>query len=246
MLPWWGLVAGEPTLWWFFQSHVWMWEMEHKQSWAPKNWCFWTVVLEKTLENLLDCKEIQPVHRKRDQSWIFIGRADAEALVLWPPDAKKWLTGKDPDAGQDWRQEEKGTTNEMVGWHHRLDGPEFEEAPGVGDRQGSLACCSPWGRKELDTTEWLNWTEPYDKRAGSCNPTPLLTSRGGEKWRLNQSLASGRTTSLDILYNNLTVECYKELRSSPLLMFVLKQGLNSSPLLDMREVPEKSQLLSNF
>ena len=131
------------------------------ESWTtkksePKNWWFWTVVLEKTLESPLDCKEIQLVHFKGDQSWIFIGTTDAEAetLILWPPDAKNWLLGKDPVAGKDWRQKEKGMTeDEMVGWHHRLDGHEFEQAPGVGDGQGSLACCSPWGCKELDMTK---------------------------------------------------------------------------------------------
>ena len=113
----------------FSSSHVWMWELDHKESWAPKNWCFWTVVLEKTLESPLDCKEIKPVYAKGNQSWIFIGRADAEAetSILWPPDVKNWLTGKDPDAGKDCRWEEKGTTeDEMVGWHHQLNGHEFE------------------------------------------------------------------------------------------------------------------------
>ena len=137
-----------------------MWELDHKESWALKNWCFWTVVLvlEKTP---LDCKEIKPVNPKENQSWIFIGRTDAEAEtpILRPPDAKNWPTGKDPDAGKDWRQEEKGMTeDEMVGWHHRLNKHEFEQAPWVGDGQGSLACCSPWFSKESDTTEWLNWT----------------------------------------------------------------------------------------
>ena len=116
------------------------------------------MVTEKTLESLLDCKEIETVHPKGNQSWIFIGRTDAEAEapILWPPDVKNWFVRKDPDAGKDWRQEEKVTTeDEMVGWHHRLDGHEFEQAPGVGDAQGSLACCSPWGCKESDTTEWL-------------------------------------------------------------------------------------------
>ena len=120
------------------------------------------MVLEKTLESLLDCKEIQPVHPKGNQSWILIGRADveAEAPILWPPDAKIRLIGKDPKAGKDQRQKEKGMTeNEMVGWHHWLDGHEFEESPGVGDGQGSLACCSPRRHKKSDTTEWLNWTE---------------------------------------------------------------------------------------
>ena len=127
-----------------------------------KNWCFWTVVLEKTLKSPLDCKEIQPVHPKGNQSWIFIRRTDAETPILWPPDAKSWLIRKDPDAGKDWRQEEKGTTeDEMVGWHHQLNGHEFEQALGVGDGQGSLACYSPWGRKELNTTEQLNWTKTF-------------------------------------------------------------------------------------
>ena len=113
----------------FSSGHVWIWELDYKESEVPKNWCFWIVVLEKTLESPLDCKEIQPVHPKRDQTWVFIGRIDfeAETPILWPPDTKNWLIGKDPDAGKDWGQEEKGTTeNEMVGWHHRLDGHEFE------------------------------------------------------------------------------------------------------------------------
>ena len=145
----------------FSSGHVWMWELDCEEGWAPKNWCFWTVVLEKTLESPLDCEEIQSVCPKGIQSWIFIGRTDAEteAPVLWPPDVKNWLTRKDPDAGKDWRQEEKGTTeDEMVGWYHWLDGHELEWAPGVGDGQGGLACCSPWGLKELDTTERPNWT----------------------------------------------------------------------------------------
>ena len=133
------------------------------ESWALKNWCFWTVVLEKTLESPLDYKEIQLVHPKGDQIWVFIGRTDAEAetSILWPPHEKSWLIGKDPDAGEDRRWEKKGTVeDEMVGWHHWLNGHEFEQTPGVGDGQGGLACCSPWGHKELDTTERrLNWTE---------------------------------------------------------------------------------------
>ena len=112
----------------FFSSHAWMWELDYKESWVPKNWCFWTVVLEMTLENLLDFKEIQPVHPKGDQSWVFIRRTDvqAETPILWPPDAKSWLVWKDPDAGKDLGQGEKGMTEDvMVGWHHRLDGHEF-------------------------------------------------------------------------------------------------------------------------
>ena len=120
------------------------------------------MVLEKTLESPLDSKEIQPVHPTGNQCWVFIGRTDVEAEtpILWPPDANSWLIWKDPGAGKDWGQEEKGTTeDEMVGWHHQLSGHEFEWTPGVGDGQGGLACCSPWGRKESDMTERLNWTE---------------------------------------------------------------------------------------
>ena len=146
----------------FPSGHIWMWELECEESWAPKNWCFWTVVLEKTLEIPLDCKEIQPVHPKGDQSCVFNGRTDVEAETpsLWPPDAKSWLIWKDPNAVKDWEQEEKGMTeDEMVRWHHRLNGPEFSWIPGLGDGQGCLACCSSWGHKESDTTEQLNWTE---------------------------------------------------------------------------------------
>ena len=135
----------------FSSSRVWMWELDHKASWAPKNWYFWTVVLENTLESLLDCKEIKSVNPQGNQYWIFIGRTDvdAETPELWLPDAKNWLLGKDPDVAKDWRQEEEVTTEgEMVGGHHQLDGHESEQAPGVGDGQGCLACCSPWGRKE--------------------------------------------------------------------------------------------------
>ena len=129
-----------------------------------QNWCFWTVVLEKTLESPLDCKEIQPFHPKGDQAWVFIGRTDVEAEtpVFWPPHAKSWLIAKDPDVGKDWGQEEKGMTeDERAGWHHRLNGHEFGWTPGVGNGQGSLACCSSWGRKELDMTERLNWTNVH-------------------------------------------------------------------------------------
>ena len=139
-----------------------MWELVYKESWVPKNWCFWTVVLEKTLESPLDCKEIQPVHPKGNQSWIFTGRTDnkAETPILWLPDVKNWLICKDSDVGKDWRQEEKGMTEDkVVGWHHQLDGHEFEQAPGVDNGQGILVCCSSWGCKESDTTERLNWTD---------------------------------------------------------------------------------------
>ena len=126
----------------------------------PKNWCFWNVVLEKTLESPLNCKKIQPVNSKGNQSLIFIARTDVEAEtpILWLPDVKNWLIWKDSDAGKDWRREEKGVTKEeLIGWHHWLDGREFHLAMGVGDGQGSLACCSPWGCKESDMTQWLNW-----------------------------------------------------------------------------------------
>ena len=135
-----------------------MWELDYKESCALKNWCFWNVMLEKTVRSPLDCKEIQPVHCN-DQSWVFIGRTDAETPILWTPDVN-WLIGKDPDVGRDCGQEEKGTTeDEMAGWHHWLDGHESEWTPGDGDGQGGLACCDAWGGKESDTTERLNWTE---------------------------------------------------------------------------------------
>ena len=145
----------------FSSSHVWMWELDHKENWAPKNWCFWTVVLEKTLESPLDSKGIQPVHLKGNQSWVFIGRTDAEAEtpVLWPPDGKNWLIGKDPDTGKDCRWEKEMTEDQMVACHHWLNELEFVQAPWVGDGQGSLVCCRPWGCKQSDTTERLNWTE---------------------------------------------------------------------------------------
>ena len=142
----------------FSSSRVWRWELDYKESLAPKNRCFWTAVLEKMLENPLDCKEIQPVHPKENQSWILIGRTEAEGPILWTPDVKNWLIWKDPDAGKDWWQEKKGTTeDEMVGWHHRLDGHVFGKLQELTDGQGGLACRSPWGRTESDTTEQLNW-----------------------------------------------------------------------------------------
>ena len=150
-----------------------MWELDYKGSWALKNCCFWTVVLEKTLESPLNCKDIKPVNPEGNQSWIFIGRTDAEAeaAILWPPDVKNWLIGKDPDAGKDWRQEKKGRTgDEMVGWHHWLDGHEFEQPLEVGDGQGNLACCSPWDSKESVTTEWW-WIELNQKAKTQVHTT---------------------------------------------------------------------------
>ena len=152
----------------FSSSHVWMWELDYKESWAPKNWCFWTVMLEKTLESPLYYKEIQPVHPKGDQSWVFIGGTDVEAktLILWSLHEKSSLIWKDRDAGKDWGQEEKGTTeDEMVGWHHRLDGHGFVWTLGVGDGQGGLECCNSWGRRVgHDWATELNWTEHINER----------------------------------------------------------------------------------
>ena len=142
-----------------------MWELDDKDGWGPKNWWFWTLMLEKTLESPLDYKDIKPVNPKWNQPWIFIGMSDAkaEAPISLPPDGKNWLIGKDPDAGKYWKQEDKGITeDEMVGRHHWLDGYEFEQSPEEG--QGSLACCSPWSHKESDTTERLSnnrtWKQP--------------------------------------------------------------------------------------
>ena len=138
-------------------SHVWMWELDHKESWAPENWCFWTVVLEKTFESPLDCKGIKSVHPTGNQSWIFIGRLRLKLrLQYFGRLMRRTDIGKDPDAGKDWRQKKGTTEDEMVGCHHRLDKHEFEQAPGFGDGQGSLACCRPWGHKESDRTEQLN------------------------------------------------------------------------------------------
>ena len=144
----------------FSSGHVWMWELDYKESWVPKNWCFWTVVLEKTLESPLDCKEIKPVNPKGNRFWIFIGRtyAEAETPILWPPDVKNWLVGKDPDAGkdEDWRR--RGWQRmRWFGWHQWLDGQEFDQPLGIGDGPGDLVCCSPRGCKKLDMTEQLNW-----------------------------------------------------------------------------------------
>ena len=146
----------------FSSSHVWMWELDYKESWALKSWCFWTVALEETLKSPLDCKGIQPVHPKGNQYWIFIGRTDAEVEtpILWPPDVKSWLIWKDPDAGKDWRQVEKGTTeNQMVGWYHQLRWTWVWVNSGSCDGQGGLACYDSWGCKELDTTEQLTDSE---------------------------------------------------------------------------------------
>ena len=156
----------------FSSGHVWMWELDYKESWVLKNRCFWTVVLEKTLDSPLDCKEIQPVHLKGDQSWVFIGRTDVEAEtpILWPPDAKSWLIWKDPDAGKDWGQEEKGTTeDEMIGWDHQLNGHGFGWTPGVGDGQGPLECCGSWVTKSR--TQLSDWTELIPAQTSGHKPS---------------------------------------------------------------------------
>ena len=174
-----------------------MWELDHEESWVPKNWCFWTVVLEENLESPLGCKEMKPINPKGNQSEIFIGRTDAKtkAPILWPSDAKSWLLGKDPDAGKDWRQEKGAIEDKMVGWHHRLYGCEFEQALGVGDGQGSLVCCSPWRHKESDMIEWLNWAKQeerkdlchqYVKVLAKCSDLPWL-GHGTKVWTHNRN-----------------------------------------------------------
>ena len=178
-----------------------MWELDCKESWALKNWCVWTVVLEKILESPLDCKEIQPVHPKLNQSWIFIGRtnSEAETPILWPPDAKNWLIWKDPDAGKDWKQEEKGTTeNEMVGWHYRLNRHEFEQALAVGDGQRSLVCCSPWGHTQSDRTERLNWTI-----SSSCCPLLLPSVFPSVRLFASSGQSNGASASASVLSLNI-------------------------------------------
>ena len=171
-----------------------MWELECEESWALKNWCFWTVVLEKTLESPLDCKEIQQVHSEGDQLWDIFGRNDAKAEtpILWPPHAKSWLIGKYSDAGRDWGQEEKGTTeDEMAGWHHWLNGRESEWTLGIGDGQGGLACCDSWGCKESDMTVRLIWSDliwiliwDLHQCKFSCHPCwkQLLKKNTTNKW----------------------------------------------------------------
>ena len=148
----------------FSSGHVWMWELDHKEDWVPKDWSFWTVLLEKSLQSSLDCKKMKPVNSKGNQPWILTGRTDAEveAPILWPYDGKSWLTRKDSDAGKGWKQEEKGTTeDEMVGWHHWLNGCEFEQALADGEGQGNLACC----RSEVtkSQTQLSYWTRPKMK-----------------------------------------------------------------------------------
>ena len=181
-----------------------MWELDCEESWVPKNWCCWL----KTLESPLDCKEIQPVHSKGDQPWVFFGRNDpkAETPVLWPPHAKSWLIVKDSDAGRDWGQEEKGMTeDEMAGWHHWLDGRESEWTLGGGDGQGGLVCCNSWGRKESDTTEWTNWTElnwsdaaiRFDPKSSKVSHNACFIFRvGWQKTCFTQSMSLGQRKAI--------------------------------------------------
>ena len=146
----------------FSSSHIRMWEVDHKEGWAPNNWCFQTVILEKTLKSPLDSKEIKTVNPKGNEPWIFIGKTDAkaEASIFWPPEEKSWPTGKDPDAWKYWGHQEKGTTeDEMIGWHHWLKGHEFGQTLRDSEGQRGLGCCSPWGHKDLDMTSWLNNNE---------------------------------------------------------------------------------------
>ena len=179
-----------------------MWELDYKESSVPKNWCFWTVVLEKTTVSPLDWKEIIPFYPKGNQSWIFTGKTDAETEtpIIWLPDVKSWLIGKDSDAGRDWGQEKKGTTeDEMAGWHHRLDGHESEWTPGVGDGQGGLACCDSWGRKESDMIYRLNWTELMWS-TDSLRKTLMLEKIESRRRRGRQRMRwlDGTTASMDI------------------------------------------------
>ena len=173
-------------------GHILLWEVDQKEDRAPKNWCFRTVVLDKTVESPLNSKEIKPVNLKGNQPWILIGRIDAEveAPILWPPDGKSWFIGKDPDAGKDWRQKEKRVTeDEMVGWHHQQNGHEFGQTLGNGEGRGSLPCCSPWGHEELDTTWWLNNDKNRALRASLVaqwvkNPPSMQETQEMRVWTL--------------------------------------------------------------
>ena len=184
-----------------------MWELDHKESWAQKNWCFWTVVLEKTLESPLDSKEIQPVHPKGNLSWTFIGRTDAEAetSILWLPDAKKWLTGKDPDAEKDWRREEKGPTgDEIAGWHHRLNGQEFELMSKLRElvkgREAWRAAVHGVAKSWMQPTERLSWAKLVVR--GSPSPSPILPLL------LSLSLATTSLVSVNLFFLLYSLVCY--------------------------------------
>ena len=164
----------------FSSSHVWMWELDCKESWAPKNWRFWTVVLENTLGHPLDRKEIKSLNPKGNQPWIFIRRTETEAEtpILWPPNAKSQLIVKGLDAGKDWRQKKQVTEDEMIGWHHQINGHEPEQVPEDSEGQGRLACCSPWGHSELDMIEWLN----SNKFRTGDKESPYILDHASELW----------------------------------------------------------------
>ena len=170
----------------FFSSHVWMWELDHKEGWALKSCYFWTVMLEKTLESPVDSKEIKPVNPKRNQPWIFIGKTDAEAEfpILWTPDAESWLTVTDSHAGKGWGQKKGVTGDDVVGWHHRLSGHEFQQTLGDSEGQGSLVRCSPWGHKELYTTQQLNNNNP-SPRYTLWLPVSTLLPHALNKYRIS-------------------------------------------------------------
>ena len=223
-----------------------MWELDYKESWALKNWCFWTVVL-KTLESALDCREIQSVHPKGDQSWVFIGRTDVEAEtpILWPTDVKSWLTWKDPDAGKDRRQEEKGISEgEMVGWHHRLNGHGFGWAPGVGDGQGGLECCGSWGCKESDTTERLTTAQ---SRSRLNNWTELITFNLYFKFTQRESCIESQHLSINRVYNFSLFPFIISLATIKILLFThkLKSYLLDSFLGERNGNPLQYSLLEN-
>jgi len=194
-----------------------MLELDCEEGWVPENWCFWTVVLEKTLESPLDCKEIHPVHFEGNQPWDFFGRNDAKAAtpVLWPPHAKSWLIGKDCDTGRDWGQEEKGMTkNEMAGWHHWLDGRESGWTPGVGDGQRGLACYDSWGCEESDMTEQLNWTELNDLQSPDVQQTiskkAQKTHKGEEKILKQEKFDILHRAKHDALFATFSSETEKD------------------------------------
>ena len=178
-------------------DHVQFWELDYKEGWASKNWCLWTVVLEKTPASTLGSKEIKPVHLTGNQPWILFGRTDAEAKVpiLWPPDVKNWLTGKDPDAGKDWGQKEKGKTeDEMAGWHHQCSGHELGQTLGDSERQGGLACCSPWGRRVGHHWMTEHCVSRSQRKFGRI--TDSHVQRDGERWFLKSSIIYNAFTPL--------------------------------------------------
>ena len=197
-----------------------MWELDHKESWSLKNWCFQIVVLEKTLQSPLDYKELKSVHPKGNQFLTFLGRTDAEAPVLWPPDEKSWLTGRDPDAVKNWGQEVKGVTeDEIVGWHHWLDGHEFEQTQGDSEGQGSLAYCSPWGRSQTGLTDWTT-TCPPEGGSREQWPQPAFEAHS---WPLGLCRLNTETNSCgsNPHLSTLGVDEFQRQRAKRFLMYVV-------------------------